>query len=175
MDPQNNTSTFTSNLTPKSYSSGNKSSGSKKKLIVVIILLVILAIITGAIITLWSSKNSRTTTAIGNNGKIVTITNTPESVQSQFMSAIFNSNNKGAYDLTSQNFKAKTSQSSFNTSVKYLNVNKLSISAVKVTTKNNKTIVAGEIISNGVHVFNYASRMIKKDGHWVVDNIIVNP
>jgi hypothetical protein len=175
MDPQNNTSTFTSNVTPESYSSGNKSSSSKKKLIVVIVVLVILAIITGAIITLWSSKNSRTTTAIGNNGKIVTITNTPASVQSQFMSAIFNSNNKGAYDLTSKNFMAKTDYNSFMQSVKYLNVDKLNVVAVKTLTNNNSTTVNGEIVSNGVHVFNYASRMIKKDGHWVVDNIIVNP
>ncbi len=175
MNPQNNTSTFTSNVTPESYSSGNKSSGRKKKLIVVIVVLVIIVIIAGVTITLLGSKNTKTTTAIGNNGKIITITNTPTSVQSQFMSAIINSNNKGAYDLTSQSFKAKTNQSSFNTSVKYLNVNKLSISAVKVTTKNNKTIVAGEIISNGVHIFNFESRMVEDNSHWKVDNFIVNP
>jgi hypothetical protein len=175
MNPQNNTSTFTSNLTPESYSSGNKSSGRKKKLIVVIVVLVIIVILAGVTITLLGSKNTKTTTAIGNNGKIITITNTPTSVQSQFMSAIINSNNKGAYDLTSQSFKAKTNQSSFNTYVKYLNVNKLSISAVKVTTKNNKTIVAGEIISNGVHIFNFESRMVEDNSHWKVDNFIVNP
>jgi len=175
MNPQNNTSTFTSNVTPESYSSGNKSSGRKKKLIVVIVVLVIIVILAGVTITLLGSKNTKTTTAIGNNGKIITITNTPTSVQSQFMSAIINSNNKGAYDLTSQSFKAKTNQSSFNTYVKYLNVNKLSISAVKVTTKNNKTIVAGEIISNGVHIFNFESRMVEDNSHWKVDNFIVNP
>jgi len=149
-------------------------SHTKNKVLILIGAIAVVLIITVGIFML-TMGNNKNTTVIGNNGKKIEIANTPIAIQSQFMSAIFNNNNKGAYDLTSKNFMANTDYDSFIKSIKFLNVDKLSVSAAKTTTNNNSTIVSGEIVSNGVHVFNYASRMIQYNGHWAVDNFSANP
>ena len=94
-------------------------SHTKNKVLILIGAIAVVLIITVGIFML-TMGNNKTTTVIGNNGKKIEITNTPIAIQSQFMSAIFNNNNKGAYDLTSKNFMANTDYDSFIKSIKFL-------------------------------------------------------
>jgi hypothetical protein len=115
----------------------------------------------------------KTVSTLGINGQTVHIANTAPAVQAQFMTDIFSSNIKGAYDLTSSSFKKSTTEANFANLEKYIEVSKLSTNGTKEKAGTNSTIINGNISSDGVHIFGYSSRMIKQGGIWKVDNIVI--
>ena len=142
----------------------------KKILIIAGIIILILVLLIFSYFLIFMNKSVST---LGANGKYIQIANTPTGVQAQFMKDLFVGNTKGAYDLPSSNFRSISSIASFEKQEKYLAVSQLNAQDVKQSTSSSYTLISGSITVKSVHIFNYASRMIKQSGIWRVDNIVI--
>ena len=139
---------------------------SKKKMFATIVIAIVL-IAVGYSIYAYINRGVPT---LGANGKSITIANNPKAVNEQFMIDIFNNNMKGAYDLTSTNFKSADSESKFAATEKTLAVKELTTSNIVLST-GKTTVINGNITAHNIHIFSYSSRMIKQNGLWRVDNL----
>ena len=140
-----------------------------RRLIVVISVLVVLGVGIGVF-----AYVNRGITTLAANGKTITIANDPVVVEKQFMNDIFVGNFKGAYGLTSTSFKLNQSLTAFTAAESSLQINQLTLSAVKISISSKKEAVSGTILAQGDHLFGFASRMIKQNGMWRVDNLVLN-
>jgi len=169
IDPVVSSSLEPNNLVPDIEPVATNNGPNKGIIAILLGIILVLVVIAGYMLFF----RDKTVSTLGINGQTIHVANTASAVQAQFMTDIFSSNIKGAYDLTSNSFKKSTTESNFANLEKYIEVSKLSTSGVNEKAGTKSTVINGTISSNGVHIFGYSSRMIKQSGIWKVDNIVI--
>ena len=145
---------------------------SSKKLLILIIVLVI--IILGFVAAYFFIFNKSTISTYAVDGKTITIANTPNAVESQFINDLILANYKGAYNLTSSNMQANQSLAVFDASTKFLNIKQLQLENLKGSTIKGVVVESGQLDVQNHPLFVFSSRLVKQNFEWKVDNLVIH-
>jgi len=142
---------------------------SKKKVVLSVIAALVIA---GAGIGFYGYHN-RGVSTIAANGKTIHIANQSTVVEQQFLNDIFVGNFKGAYSLTSTDFKNAQRLAAFTSAETPLKISQLTVTGVKVAASGKTQVVTGVIMAEGHRLFAFSSNQVKQGGTWHIDNLAI--